>query len=172
LQRIVGAQANFHIFGLNLRGLPFIVPQFAGFVIFVIAAQAELTQTPFDMPVAESELVAGYMTEYSGIRFLLFFIAEFATAFALAAVGATLFLGGWYFPGLGHIVHAGWGLDIIGGAVLFAKVMVLAFVIFWVRFTFPRLREDQLQAFAWKFLIPLALANILVTGIITVAVHG
>ena len=172
LQRIVGAQANFHIFGLNLRGLPFIVPQFAGFLIFVIAAQAELTQTPFDMPVAESELVAGYMTEYSGIRFLLFFIAEFATAFALAAVGATLFLGGWYFPGLGHIVHAGWGLDIIGGAVLFAKVMVLAFVIFWVRFTFPRLREDQLQAFAWKFLIPLALANILVTGIITVAVHG
>jgi NADH-quinone oxidoreductase subunit H len=172
LQRIVGAQANFHIFGLNLRGLPFIVPQFIGFLIFVVAAQAELTQTPFDMPVAESELVAGYMTEYSGIRFLLFFIAEFATAFALAAVGATLFLGGWYFPGLGHIVNSGWGLDLIGAGVLFTKVMLLAFVIFWVRFTFPRLREDQLQAFAWKILIPLSLLNILATGIVKVAWHG
>jgi NADH-quinone oxidoreductase subunit H len=172
LQRIVYSQANFRVFGHNLRGLPFIVPQFVGFLLFVIATQAELTQTPFDMPVAESELVAGYMTEYSGFRFLLFFIGEFASAFGLAAIGATLFLGGWYFPGVSHFVHASWLRDLVGAGVLFAKLMVLAFVIFWVRFTFPRLREDQLQAFAWKFLIPVALLNILATGILKVAFHG
>ena len=172
LQRIVISQSHFKFFGLNTRGVPFVVPQFVGFLIFLIASQAELTQTPFDMPVAESELVAGYMTEYSGFRFLFFFIGEFATAFALAALGATLFLGGWYVPGLYHFVHATWLMDVFGAGILFAKLMVLAFVIFWVRFTFPRFREDQLQAFAWKVLIPLSLANILVTGVAKVAVHG
>src|SRR5438067_2372522 len=78
----------------------FILTQFVGFFVFLVATQAELTQTPFDMPIAESELVAGYMTEYSGLRFLLFFIAEFASAGAFAALAATLFLGGWYLPGL------------------------------------------------------------------------
>ena len=78
--------------------VPFVIPQFVGFVLFLIAAQAELTQTPFDMPVAESELVAGYMTEYSGLLFLFFFIGEFGTAFGLAAIAATLFLGGWWVP--------------------------------------------------------------------------
>lgn len=169
MQGIVGAQADFaiNVFGLfTIGGIPFLIPQFLGFLIFVIAAQAELTQTPFDMPIAESELVAGYMTEYSGIRFLLFFVAEFATAFALAAVASTLFLGGWYFPGVdvdGNLAN------IVGPLVLGAKVMVLGFIIFWVRFTFPRLREDQLQAFAWKYLIPLSLVNILITGIAKVA---
>jgi len=171
LQRIVYAQATFKVFGYNSHGLPFVIPQVVGFGLFVISAQAELTQTPFDMPVAESELVAGYMTEYSGVRFLLFFMAEFATAFALAGIGATLFLGGWYFPGVFHI-HPSWVRDVLGGGVLFAKLMVLAFVIFWVRFTFPRLREDQLQAFAWKILIPVALLNITVTGVLKVAFHG
>jgi NADH-quinone oxidoreductase subunit H len=172
LQRIVHAQADFHVFGHNISGLPFIFPQIIGFLIFVVASQAELTQTPFDMPVAESELVAGYMTEYSGFRFLLFFIAEFASAFALSALGATLFLGGWYLPGVTHFVHTLWIQDVVGAGILFAKLMVLAFVIFWVRFTFPRLREDQLQAFAWKFLIPLSLFNILATGVLKVAFHG
>ena len=88
LQGIVHAQADGAIFGFDVIGNPFILTQFVGFLIFVIAAQAELTQTPFDMPVAESELVAGYMTEYSGVRFLLFFMAEFASAFAFAAIGA------------------------------------------------------------------------------------
>jgi NADH-quinone oxidoreductase subunit H len=172
LERIVVAQSHFKFFGLDTRGVPFIVPQFIGFMIFLIATQAELTQTPFDMPVAESELVAGYMTEYSGFRFLFFFIGEFASAFAFAAIGATLFLGGWYLPGMYSLIHASWVMDVVGAGVLFAKLMVLAFVIFWVRFTFPRFREDQLQAFAWKFLIPLSLVNILVTGVAKVAVHG
>jgi NADH-quinone oxidoreductase subunit H len=134
-----------------------------GFLIFLVAAQAELTQTPFDMPVAESELVAGYMTEYTGIRFLIFFIAEFGTAFAFAALAATLFLGGWYIPG----VH-GTMADVLGPLALGAKIMFLGFLIFWVRFSYPRLREDQLQRFAWKVLIPISLANIVVTAILKV----
>jgi NADH-quinone oxidoreductase subunit H len=118
------------------------------------------------MPVAESELVTGYMTEYSGLRFLLFFIAEFATAGAFAAVAATLFLGGWALPWIS--IDSDW-MNILGPLILFAKVMLIAFLIFWFRFTYPRLREDQLQQVAWKFLVPLALANIMVTGILKVA---
>jgi NADH-quinone oxidoreductase subunit H len=166
LQGIVHAQVNGEIFGWGGIGLPFILTQPLGFALFLIAAQAELTQTPFDMPVAESELVAGYMTEYSGFRFLFFFMGEFGTAFALSAIAATLFLGGWYVPGVG--ASNDW-YYLIGPAVLFAKIMLVSFFIFWFRFTYPRFREDQLQALAWKFLIPLALINILVTGILKVA---
>ena len=101
LQGIVWAQADGEIFGFGWLGNPFILTQFVGFVIFLVATQAELTQTPFDMPVAESELVTGYMTEYTGFRFLLFFIGEFATAGAFAAIAATLFLGGWCLPASG-----------------------------------------------------------------------
>ena len=172
LQTIIDRQAHFKIFGFQGLGL-YVIPQVVGFFIFIVSAQAELTQTPFDMPVAESELVAGYLTEYTGFRFLTFFIGEFATAVALAALGAVLFLGGWWLPGMGaHWGHAAWMREIIGFGVLAAKVMVLGFVIFWVRFTLPRFREDQLQAFAWKVLIPLSLANILVTGIAKVAFHA
>jgi NADH-quinone oxidoreductase subunit H len=172
LEKIVTSQAHFKIFGFQGIGL-FAIPQVVGFLIFLISSQAELTQTPFDMPIAESELVAGYMTEYTGFRFLVFFIAEFATAFALAGLGSVLFLGGWWFPGMGaHMGSAAWLREAIGPVVMFAKIMILGFVIFWVRFTLPRFREDQLQAFAWKFLIPLALADILVTGIAKVAVHA
>jgi NADH-quinone oxidoreductase subunit H len=136
-----------------------------GFGLFLIASQAELTQTPFDMPVAESELVAGYMVEYTGFRFLFFFIGEFGTAFAFAAIAATLFLGGWSLPGIDNIGV----MRFLGPLVLFAKIMLVAFLMFWVRFTYPRLREDQLQALAWKFLIPIGLLNILVTGVFKVA---
>jgi NADH-quinone oxidoreductase subunit H len=163
MQGIVAAQADGEIFGFGAVGNPFILTQFLGFFIFLAAAQAELTQTPFDMPVAESELVAGYMTEYSGFRFLFFFMAEFGTAFALAAIAATLFLGGWYVPGV-----EGAAADVVGPVVLGAKIMAVAFLIFWVRFTYPRFREDQLQTFAWKFLIPVSLVNILVTGVLKV----
>ena len=100
MQGIVAAQAEGEIFGWGGIGNPFILTQLVGFFIFLVAMQAELTQTPFDMPIAESELVSGYMTEYSGMRFLLFFIAEFASAGAFAAVAATLFLGGWAIPGV------------------------------------------------------------------------
>ncbi len=167
LSGIVAAQAHGEIFGIDVFGQPFVLTQFVGFALFLIAAQAELTQTPFDMPIAESELVAGYMTEYSGFRFLLFYIGELATAFAFAAIGATLFLGGWWFPGLS--TSGGFWSNLIGPGVLFAKIMVVAFFIFWVRFSYPRLREDQLQTFAWKVLIPLSLANIVVTAVLKVA---
>jgi NADH-quinone oxidoreductase subunit H len=164
LPGIVMAQADGKIFGFGGLGNPFILTQAVGFVLFIVAAQAELTQTPFDMPVAESELVAGYMTEYSGFRFLFFFMAEFGTAFALAAIAATLYLGGWYFPGVTGSLR-----DIAGPIVLGAKIMLVAFLIFWMRFTFPRFREDQLQTIAWKYLIPLSLLNIVVTGVLKVA---
>jgi NADH-quinone oxidoreductase subunit H len=164
LQGIVLSQQGGSIFGWGGLGEPFILTQFIGFALFLVASQAELTQTPFDMPVAESELVAGYMVEYTGFRFLFFFIGEFGTAFGFAAIAATLFLGGWAVPGLhGDLAN------VLGPAVLFAKLMFVAFLMFWVRFTYPRLREDQLQALAWKFLIPLGLANILLTGIFKVA---
>jgi NADH-quinone oxidoreductase subunit H len=166
MQGIVAAQRHGAIFGWHALGQPFALTQFVGLLIFLIAAQAELTQTPFDMPVAESELVAGYMTEYSGFRFLLFFIGEFAAAGAFAALASTLFLGGWALPGVA--LDASY-MNVIGPLVLFTKMMIIMFVIFWVRFTYPRLREDQLQRFAWKFLIPLALVNIMVTGVLKVA---
>ena len=162
---IVLAQNGGQIFGWSGIGNPYILTQFVAFVIFIAAVQAELTQPPFDMPVAESEIVSGYQVEYSGFRFLLFFLAEFATAFAFAAIAAVLFLGGWAVPWLDTSSDLYW---VLGPIVLFAKVMLVAFLIFWVRFTYPRFREDQLQRFAWKFLIPLALVNILVTGVLKV----
>jgi NADH-quinone oxidoreductase subunit H len=164
LQGIVHAQQDGSIFGWSGLGQPYILTQFIGFALFMVAAQAELTQPPFDMPVAESELVAGYMVEYTGFRFLFFFIGEFGTAFAFAALAATMFLGGWSVPW----VH-GSAADVLGPLVLFAKVMFVAFLMFWARFTYPRLREDQLQALAWKWLIPIALINILLTGVLKVA---
>ncbi|HEX5615163.1 MAG TPA: complex I subunit 1 family protein [Acidimicrobiia bacterium] len=163
LQGIVGAQQNGEIFGWGGIGFPFVLTQFVGFALFMVAAQAELTQPPFDMPVAESELVGGYMVEYSGFRFLFFFIGEFGTAFAFAGLAATLFLGGWSVPWVD-----GTAADFLGPVVLFAKVMFVAFLMFWARFTYPRLREDQLQSLAWKWLIPIALVNILVTGVVKV----
>jgi NADH-quinone oxidoreductase subunit H len=165
LQGIVAAQAHGEIFGFGGLGNPYFLTQIVGFVVFLIAMQAELTQTPFDMPVAESEIVTGYMTEYTGMRFLLFFIGEFASAGAFAAVISTLFLGGWYFPGLSKTADY---MNVVGPIVLFAKMLVIGFVIFWVRFTYPRLREDQLQKFAWTVLIPISLLNILATAILKV----
>ncbi len=166
MQGIVAAQAEGEMFGFGAIGNPYVLTQLVGFVVFMIATQAELTQTPFDMPVAESEIVTGYITEYTGIRFLLFFIGEFATAAAFAALAATLFLGGWALPFVDLDDNI---MNIAGPLILFAKVMLVAFLIFWVRFTFPRFREDQLQAFAWKFLIPISLVNILATMVLKVA---
>jgi NADH-quinone oxidoreductase subunit H len=163
LNTIVLQQQDNAIFGIDWIGNPYIFTQFIGFALFLVAAQAELTQTPFDMPVAESELVAGYMVEYTGFRFLFFFIGEFGTAFAFAALAATLFLGGYAVPW----VHGDWA-NVIGPFVLFAKLMLVAFLMFWARFTYPRLREDQLQSLAWKVLIPLGLLNLLFTGVFKV----
>ncbi len=166
LQGIVRAQAEGEIFGFGGLGNPFIITQLVGFGIFLLASQAELTQTPFDMPIAESELVAGYMTEYSGMRFLLFFIGEFASAGAFAAVAATLFLGGWWVPGFDFDDNI---MNLVGPLVVMGKMMFVAFLIFWFRFTYPRFREDQLQTLAWKYLIPLSLVNIMATAVLKVA---
>ena len=165
LQGIIGAQAEGEIFGIGAIGNPFIITQFVGFVIFMIAIQAELTQTPFDMPVAESEIVGGYQVEYTGFRFLTFFIGEFGTAFVFAAIASVLFLGGWWVPGFDVDSNA---LNFVGPLVMFAKIMFVSFLIFWFRFTYPRMREDQLQSFAWKFLIPVSLVNIVATGVLKV----
>jgi NADH-quinone oxidoreductase subunit H len=166
LQGIVAAQHEGEIFGWDGIGNPFILTQIVGFLVFLIATQAELTQTPFDMPVAESEIVTGYITEYSGMRFLLFFIGEFATAAVFSVLAATLFLGGWAIPGIG--LDEDW-MNVVGPLVLFTKMMLVGLLIFWVRFTFPRFREDQLQAFAWKYLIPISLVNIMATMVLKVA---
>jgi NADH-quinone oxidoreductase subunit H len=168
LQGIVAAQAEGAIFGVEAIGNPFILTQFVGFLIFLIAVQAELTQPPFDMPVAESEIVGGYQVEYSGFRFLLFFMAEFGTAFVFAGIASVLFLGGWWAPLPGVDDFNADIYNLLGPGVMFAKIMLVSFLIFWVRFTYPRFREDQLQTFAWKFLIPLALANIVATGVFKV----
>jgi len=165
LSHIVGAQANGEMFGIGALGNPYILTQIIGFGLFLLASQAELSQAPFDMPVAESELVSGYMTEYSGLRFLLFFIGEFASAGAFAALAATLYLGGWWLPGLDLDANY---MNVVGPLVVLGKMMFVAFLIFWFRFTYPRFREDQLQTLAWKYLIPLALLNISVTAVLKV----
>ena len=173
LQGIVLAQNTGEMFGWNGLGNPYILTQFTGFIIFMIAVQAELTQTPFDMPIAESELVSGYMTEYSGFRFLTFFIAEFATAGVFSFIASVLFLGGWGVPfawfGWTDIDSVDNWMNVVGPLIMFGKMMLLSFVIMWVRFSYPRFREDQLQRFAWKVLVPVSLVNIMVTAILKVA---
>ncbi|MFZ9482676.1 MAG: complex I subunit 1/NuoH family protein [Ilumatobacteraceae bacterium] len=173
LQKIVLAQNTGEIFGWNGIGNPYLLTQLVGFVVFMIAVQAELTQTPFDMPIAESELVSGYMTEYSGFRFLMFFIAEFATAGVFSLIASVLFLGGWGVP----FSWFGWDtadsvdnwMNVVGPLIMVTKMLVLSGLIMWIRFSYPRFREDQLQRFAWKVLIPVALGNIMLTAILKVA---
>lgn len=161
LQDIIGAQAGYQI--ADTLTVPYLLPQFVAFVIFIISAQAELAQAPFDMPFAESELVSGFATEYSGLRYAFFFMGELASNFAMAAIGAVLFLGGWWVPWVSPNT-----LTVLGPFVLAAKIALLVFVFFWMRATYPRLREDQLQRFAWRWLIPISLVNIAVTGVLKV----
>jgi NADH-quinone oxidoreductase subunit H len=139
---------------------PFILVQPVSFLIFFISAAAEIKRIPFDLPEAENELVAGYHTEYSGLRFGLFFLGEYVTMVVLGALVAIFFLGGWRGPLLPPIV---WFL---------AKVMLVVFVMVWLRATLPRLRYDQLMQLGWKFLIPLALLNIMATGAIILLIKG
>ena len=137
----------------------YIFLQPVGFVIFLIASVAELNRTPFDLPEAESELVAGYHVEYSGFRWAFFMLAEYVYLFAMASLTTVLFLGGWLPPFE--------FLGFIPGAVWFAlKFSLVIFLLIWFRVTFPRLRADQLMEFGWKVLLPVALANIFLTAII------
>jgi len=136
----------------------FIVYQPLGFLIYVVAGTAEANRTPFDIPEAEQELVAGFNTEYSGIKFAMFFLAEFANMFIVAAIAATLFLGGWQGPFLP------------GEFWFLGKTIAIVFLMMLFRWTYPRLRVDQLMAFSWKFLLPLAFLNLVVTGLILVLI--
>ncbi len=159
---IVEAQTQpvFHLGSVGIP-LPYVLQgQIVGFVIFMIAALAELVRIPFDMPVAESELVMGYLTEYTGIRFTMFLLAEYGGMVVMSAIASVLFLGGYYFPGL--------DVEWFGPFVLLGKALVLTFVIIWFRWTWPRFREDQLQSLAWRWLVPLALVNIAVTATLKV----
>jgi NADH-quinone oxidoreductase subunit H len=141
-----------------------------GFVIFLIAALAEVNRSPFDMPEAEQELTAGYHVEYSGMKFALFFMAEYDKMIAVSVIAATLFLGGFQAP-FGNLLPF-LNAPILGPVWLFLKVMVLLFGMIWVRATLPRIRYDKLMAFGWKILLPLALLNIFVTALVMVLVGG
>ncbi len=145
---------------VNAQGkLWFIFLQPVAGLIYLICATAETNRAPFDIPEAESELVAGFHTEFSGMRFGLFFLAEYTNMFIVSAVATSLFFGGWQGP-------FGFTLGIPGIVWFLAKTYVLIFVIMWVRWTFPRLRFDQLMNFSWKVMIPLSLANLLITAIV------
>jgi NADH-quinone oxidoreductase subunit H len=138
----------------------FVVPQLVGFLVFFVAGTAETNRAPVDLPEAETELVAGYHTEYSGMRFGLFQMAEYVNLVTLSALAVTLFLGGWHGP---------WD-DWFGPVWFVAKVLAVLFVFIWIRTTVPRLRYDQLMRFGWKVLLPVATLNALVTAGIVVAV--
>lgn len=131
-----------------------IILQPLAFLLFIICGTAETNRAPFDIPEAESELVAGFHTEYSGMRFAIFFLAEYTNMFLVSAVATILFLGGWHGPVLPPVV---WFL---------LKVYAMIFLMMWFRWTFPRLRFDQLITFAWKILIPLSLANLILTALV------
>jgi NADH-quinone oxidoreductase subunit H len=134
---------------------PFILLQPVSFLLFFAASMAEIKRIPFDLPEAENELGAGYHTEYSGMRFGLFFLGEYITMITLASLATVFFLGGWHGPVLPPFV---WFV---------IKVGVIVFIVIWLRATFPRIRYDQLMNLGWKFLIPVALLNIIVTGAVT-----
>ena len=138
---------------------------FAGFVLFMIAATAESNRSPFDLPEGESEIISGYFTEYSGFKFALFFLGEYIGMFAMSGLGITLFLGGWGAP----LSFLTWVPSYIW---FFAKLLFLIAMFIWIRGTLPRLRMDQLMNFAWKFMLPLALINLITTGVWSFAPHG
>ncbi len=149
----------------------FVIPQFLGFFVFVVAAFAETNRLPFDLPEAESELVAGYFTEYSGFRFALFFLGEYTGMLIMSSLLALCFLGGWTIPRF--ITDFMPFLSAVPGIVWFLmKVYAFMFFYYWVRATLPRYRYDQLMAIGWKLLIPLALINILITGLVKAWMKG
>jgi len=141
------------------------IPMIISFVVFTIAVFAETNRLPFDLPEAEQELAGGYHTEYSSMKFALFFLGEYAAMISGSAVIVTLFLGGWHFPGIPDGSH-GWIFGLINIAVFFAKVAALIFVFMWVRWTLPRFRYDQLMRLGWLFFFEIALVNIFLVAII------
>lgn len=166
LREIVGAQSGTWVLGGQNTHIPhwFIFPQIIGFFIYLLAAFAETNRIPFDLPEAETELVAGYHTEYSSMKFAMFFMAEYVNMFTVACLASLLFFGGWHGP----TIHSAPAivqslLPVLWFAI---KVFFFIFLYIWIRGTLPRFRYDQLMAFGWKFLLPLAIANIIVTSFI------
>jgi NADH-quinone oxidoreductase subunit H len=143
----------------NPLGWLLAVPMWISFAVFAIAVFAETNRLPFDLPEAETELVGGYHTEYSSMKFALFFLGEYAAMITGSAIIVTLFLGGWHFPGIPDGSH-GWIFGLVNIFVFFAKIAVLLFVFIWVRFTLPRFRYDQLMRLGWVFFFEIALVNI------------
>src|SRR6184192_1730317 len=140
--------------------LPLIILTPVGFIIYLISAVAETNRAPFDLPEAEQELIGGFLTEYSGLKFVMYYLAEYVNVITASALATLLFFGGWYL----------WIVPPV--LAFFLKVVFFVFVYIWVRGTFPRLRYDMLMRLGWKVLLPLAIANVIVTGIILVAVQG
>jgi NADH-quinone oxidoreductase subunit H len=143
-------------------GVWYVIPQFVGFLIFMVAGFAETNRAPFDLPEADAELVAGYNTEYGGMRFGSFFMAEYMEMIVVSGIASAMFLGGWYLPF--GIDTPGW----LGPFVMLAKILGLLIVFIWVRATLPRLRYDQLMSLGWKVMLPLATLNVLVTAVLVV----
>jgi NADH-quinone oxidoreductase subunit H len=156
LTKIVEAQN--HYTGVFPNWYVFTPWGFASFAMFAVAATAETNRSPFDLPEGESELVAGYFTEYSGFKFALFFLGEYLGMFSISGLGATLFFGGWSAP----FSFLNWAPSWIW---FFSKVMAAIFLFIWIRGTLPRLRQDQLMNFAWKFVLPFTLINLMVTAL-------
>lgn len=166
---------NWMIFGGPTTGFEklFLIPlMFIGFIVIYTSTLAEVNRTPFDIPEAESELVSGYHTEYSGMKFAMFFLAEYANMFAVSAIVSALFLGGYQSPigYLGNLIGATWLIPIEQFFWFAAKGVFFVFVQMWLRWTLPRLRVDQLMALCWKYLIPIAFVNLIIVGLITVLI--
>jgi NADH-quinone oxidoreductase subunit H len=164
---------NWMIFGgpdLGISKFIFIPLMIVAFVVIYLSTLAEVNRTPFDIPEAESELVAGYHTEYSGMKFAMFFLAEYANMFAVSAIVAAIFFGGFQSPFgyLGNTLGLPWLVPIEQFFWFTAKGLFFVFVQMWLRWTLPRLRVDQLMALCWKYLIPIAFVNLLIVGLITV----
>src|SRR5574344_1103396 len=145
------------------------IPALIAFIIYLIAGNAECNRGPFDLPEAESELTAGYHTEYSGMHFGFFYLAEYLNMFIVAAVAATIFLGGWMPLHISGLDGFNAIMDMIPGFIwYFAKAFFVVFLLMWIKWTFPRLRIDQLLAFEWKYLMPLCMANLLLMTLMVV----